>query len=60
MSDKEKLLNYRLNPDKLDIIVPASKVYKFLIDKLNLSQIEVPKIGLSDGMISELINKSKT
>ena len=60
MSDKDKLLNYRLNPDKLDIIVPASKVYKFLIDKLNLSQIEVPKIGLSDGMISELINKSKT
>ena len=60
MSDKEKLLNYRLNPDKLDIIIPASKVYKFLIDKLNLSQIEVPKIGLSDGMISELINKSKT
>ena len=60
MSDKEKLLNYRLNPDKLDIIVPASKVYKFLIDKLNLSQIEVPKIGLSDGIISELINKSKT
>ena len=60
MSDKEKLLNYRLNPDKLDIIVPASKVYKFLIDKLKLSQIEVPKIGLSDGMISELINKSKT
>ena len=60
MSDKDKLLNFRLNPDKLDIIVPASKVYKFLIDKLNLSQIEVPKIGLSDGMISELINKSKT
>ena len=60
MSDKDKLLNYRLNPDKLDIIVPASKVYKFLTDKLNLSQIEVPKIGLSDGMISELINKLKT
>ena len=60
MSNKEKSLLFRLNPDKLDIIVPAGKVYKFLIERLNLKEIHVPKIGLADGMVCELINKLKT
>ena len=57
MSDVDKTLVLKLNPDRSDVIVPAGKIYKFLLNSINVNQIEVPKIGLADGMVSELLNK---
>ena len=57
MSDIDKSLILKLNPDRLDVIVPAGKIYQFLLNSINVNQIEVPKIGLADGMVSELLNK---
>ena len=57
MSDIDKKLILKLNPDRLDVIVPVGKIYQFLLNSTNVNQIEVPKIGLADGMVFELLNK---
>ena len=56
-SIEEKILNLKLNPDRLDVIVPAGRVYEHILTKMSVREIEVPKVGLADGMISELIEK---
>ena len=56
MSDIDKTLTLKLNPDRIDVIVPAGKIYQFLLNSIGANQIEVPKIGLADGMVSELLN----
>lgn len=42
---------YQLKPDRADVIVPALKIYIYLLEELQSVNILVPKIGLSDGMI---------
>ena len=58
MSYSDKVLLLKLNPDRVDVIEPAGKIYQFLLKKMNLDSIRVPKIGLADGMIYELLKKS--
>ena len=55
----EKTLNLKLNPDRLDVIVPAGKIYKLLLNTINVDQIGVPKVGLADGMVLELLKTLK-
>ena len=57
MTDFEKTIKLKLNPDRIDIIVPAGKIYQFVMDKLNSKEILVPKIGLADAMVHELLKK---
>ena len=57
MTDFEKTIELKLNPDRIDVIVPASKIYQFVMDKLNSKEILVPKIGLADAMVHELLKK---
>jgi exopolyphosphatase/guanosine-5'-triphosphate,3'-diphosphate pyrophosphatase len=56
MSNIDKSLILKLNPDRLDVIVPSGKIYLMLLNLINKNRIEVPKIGLTDGMVSELVN----
>ena len=55
LSEKKLLINYKLNPDRADVIVPAGKIYYFLMKTLGIEKIYVPKIGLVDGMVREII-----
>ena len=55
----ERIINYELNPDRADVILPASKIYLRAMQWSNTSKIFVPKIGLSDGMIEELYRSRK-
>ena len=57
MTDFEKTIKLKLNPDRIDVIVPAGKIYQFVMDKLNSMEILVPKIGLADAMVHELLKK---
>ena len=50
------LLDLKLNPDRIDVIVPAGNIYYFLMKTLNIEKIYVPKIGLADGMVKKIIN----
>jgi exopolyphosphatase/guanosine-5'-triphosphate,3'-diphosphate pyrophosphatase len=43
-----------LNTDRADVIIPACEIYLFIAKYADIKQIQVPKIGLSDGIIKEL------
>jgi exopolyphosphatase/guanosine-5'-triphosphate,3'-diphosphate pyrophosphatase len=45
---------FHLKPDRADVIIPAMEIYVFIMAKMNLQKISVPKIGLSDGMIYKM------
>ncbi|MEA1784925.1 exopolyphosphatase [Arenibacter sp. GZD96] len=43
-----------LNPDRADVIIPATKIYVLAAKWSGAKKIHVPKIGLSDGIIKAL------
>ncbi len=43
-----------LNTDRADVIIPACEIYLYIVKYADIKQIQVPKIGLSDGIIKEL------
>ncbi len=54
---EERIDRFQLKPDRADVIVPALRIYLHVMNQLNCSEISVPKIGLSDGMIYEMYRK---
>ncbi|MGB0892541.1 MAG: Ppx/GppA phosphatase family protein [Flavobacteriaceae bacterium] len=54
MSYKERISELSLNPDRADVIVPATKIYLSAMKWSGSRKIFVPKIGLSDGIIKSL------
>jgi len=58
MSYKDRISELSLNPDRADVIVPATKIYLSAMKWSGSRKIFVPKIGLSDGIIKSLyLNK---
>ena len=55
MSYTKKLTKLKLNPDRIDVIVPAGKIYFFMMKTLGIKEIYVPRIGLADGMVNQII-----
>ncbi|MEX1001797.1 MAG: exopolyphosphatase [Crocinitomicaceae bacterium] len=58
-SYKQRMSEYKLKPDRADVIIPAFEIYHNIFNKINTKEIVVPKIGLSDGMIYNLHMKDK-
>ena len=54
MTYKERISELGLNPDRADVIVPATKIYLSAMKWSGARKIYVPKIGLSDGIIKSL------
>ncbi len=50
----QRILKLGLNPDRADVILPATKIYLSAMKWSGASKIYVPKIGLSDGLIKGL------
>tara|TARA_B100001287_G_scaffold233022_1_gene204322 strand:- start:16816 stop:17712 length:897 start_codon:yes stop_codon:yes gene_type:complete len=58
---QDRMKKYQLRPDRADVIVPAIDIYTRVISKFEAKFINVPKVGLSDGMIYQMyLNKNKT
>jgi exopolyphosphatase/guanosine-5'-triphosphate,3'-diphosphate pyrophosphatase len=57
LSIEERIDRFQLKPDRADVIVPALQIYLHVMTKLNCTEISVPKIGLSDGMIYDMYRK---
>ncbi len=53
-SYEERISKLRLKPDRADVIVPAAMIYLRIMKLSGVSEIKVPKVGLSDGIILEL------
>ncbi len=48
----ERIYVFGLRPDRADVIVPAGKIFKFIMKHTKSEFIYVPKIGLSDGIVT--------
>lgn len=55
---EERMEKYDLKRDRADVIEPACEISDFLFSQLKVSEFRVPKIGISDGIIRALSNKS--
>jgi exopolyphosphatase/guanosine-5'-triphosphate,3'-diphosphate pyrophosphatase len=54
LSYEDRILEYQLNQDRADVILPATEIYLRTLQWAGASRIYVPKIGLADGMIKEM------
>lgn len=54
MTYEQRIIELSLNPDRADVIVPATKIYLKAMEWSNATKIYVPKIGLADGIIKAL------
>ena len=54
---EERIIDLGLNPDRSDVIIPATKLFLKIFEWSGAKVIYVPKVGLSDGMIRELYKK---
>ncbi len=55
----ERIIQWELNPDRSDVIIPATQIYLKALQWSGATEIFVPKIGLSDGMIKVLYRENK-
>lgn len=56
----EELINeWELNPDRADVIIPASNVYLSIMKWVKIKEILVPGLGLKDGIMEILAEKHK-
>lgn len=56
-SIEERMSLLKMNPDRADVIIPASEIYINVLQAVGSDQIMVPKVGLKDGLIYELYAK---
>ncbi len=54
MTYEQRITELGLNPDRADVIIPASKIYINAMKWSGAINIFVPKIGLADGIIKAL------
>ncbi len=54
---RERIHILGLNPDRADVIIPASKILLTVLKKADIEKLLVPQIGLSDGIIHQLYQK---
>jgi len=54
MTYEDRILKLDLNPDRADVIIPASKIYVAAMEWSGATKIYVPKIGLADGIVKNV------
>jgi exopolyphosphatase/guanosine-5'-triphosphate,3'-diphosphate pyrophosphatase len=55
---EQRIYILQMNPDRADVIVPASDIYIRVMEWANAKYIMVPEVGLKDGMLLELFEKN--
>ncbi len=54
---EQRITKLGLNPDRADVILPASKIFLSVMKNAGIDEIIVPQIGLSDGIVHLLYEK---
>jgi exopolyphosphatase / guanosine-5'-triphosphate,3'-diphosphate pyrophosphatase len=52
---EERIGQYKLRPDRADVIVPAAIVLQKIVQQAGVSEVAIPGIGLKDGVLLEMI-----
>lgn len=59
LSYEDRISELGLNPDRADVIIPATRIFLSATKWSGAKKIYVPKIGLSDGIIKTLYHSKK-
>lgn len=59
LSLHDRINQYNLKADRADVIVPALQIYINVMKWADATEIYVPKIGVSDGLVRDLYNDIK-
>lgn len=54
---EERITELDMNPDRADVVVPATRIYLSAMKWSRAKNVFVPKIGLSDGIVRSLYNE---
>lgn len=54
----QRIYELQMNPDRADVIVPASDIYLQVMEWARASSILVPDVGLKDGILLHLLEKN--
>jgi exopolyphosphatase / guanosine-5'-triphosphate,3'-diphosphate pyrophosphatase len=57
LSMEQRITDLLLNPDRADVIVPASEIYLSAMKWAKLESMIVPAVGLKDGMLHSLYER---
>lgn len=57
-SMEERIYDLQMNPDRADVIVPASDIYIKVMEWAHAQNILVPEVGLKDGILLHLYEKN--
>lgn len=55
----QRIYELQMNPDRADVIVPASDIYLKVMEWAHAQSILVPDVGLKDGMLLYLLEKNQ-
>lgn len=55
---EDRIYKLQMNPDRADVIVPASDIYIRVMEWAKSKYILVPEVGLKDGMLLSLFEKN--
>ncbi|MGY6742453.1 MAG: Ppx/GppA phosphatase family protein [Cecembia sp.] len=58
-SYEDRINKLNLNPDRADVIIPASKIYLAAMTAANSKKMIVPDVGLKDGLMQVLYKKNR-
>ena len=58
MTMEERINDLQLNPDRADVIIPASEIYVSVMEWAKASNIIVPDVGLKDGIMQHLYERN--
>tara|TARA_R110000751_G_scaffold102701_1_gene197507 strand:+ start:121216 stop:122130 length:915 start_codon:yes stop_codon:yes gene_type:complete len=54
---EERITELDMNPDRADVVIPATRIYLSAMKWSKVKNVYVPKIGLSDGIVKSLYNE---
>lgn len=57
-SIEERIYKLQMNPDRADVIIPASEIYLKVMEWAHAANILVPEVGLKDGIMLHLYEQS--
>jgi exopolyphosphatase/guanosine-5'-triphosphate,3'-diphosphate pyrophosphatase len=55
---EDRIYKLQMNPDRADVIIPASNIYLKVMEWARATKILVPDVGLKDGIIFHLYEKN--
>ncbi|MFZ6011693.1 MAG: phosphatase [Bacteroidota bacterium] len=55
---EERIYKLQMNPDRADVIIPASDIYTKVMEWAHAASILVPEVGLKDGIMMYLYEKN--